>query len=269
MKEEIKEEMKEEIKEEEKNIFKDCKNGLERFIKISNFDINKPDEFKILSKHSDEIKNANLFFENGGSWCRKESINKNKYKIATIKKNGNINYLWDVEEEEKYKIKEAFNKFNLKDNKNTGILYIGVFGIKNKKKYDRGIHHKIVEYFKNKSCCVCGSNTNIEIDHKNDLYNDPRVLNKETQEQNDFQALCKHCNDQKRQVNKKMRQTKKRYGATNIPSLKPFGIDFIKGDETYDINDSNTMVGTYWYDPVEFNKEIIKILTNQISNLNL
>ena len=112
MKEEIKEEMKKEIKEEEKNIFKDCKNGLERFIKISNFDINKPDEFKILSKHSDEIKNANLFFENGGSWCRKESINKNKYKIATIKKNGKINYLWDVEEEEKYRIKEAFNKFN-------------------------------------------------------------------------------------------------------------------------------------------------------------
>jgi hypothetical protein len=86
MKKEIKEEIKEEIKKEEKNIFKDCKNGLERFIKISNFDINKPNEFKILSKHSDEIKNANLFFENGGSWCRKESINKNKYKIATIKK---------------------------------------------------------------------------------------------------------------------------------------------------------------------------------------
>ena len=77
-----------------------------------------------------------------------KSANKNKYKIATIKKNGNINYLWDIEEEEIHRIKEAFNKFNLKDNKNTGILYIGVFGIKNKKKYTIGKkYHFLDEIF--------------------------------------------------------------------------------------------------------------------------
>jgi hypothetical protein len=48
--------------------------------------------------------------------------------------------------------------------------------------------------------------------------------------------------------------TKKRYGATNISSLSVFGIDFINGDETYDISDINAMKGTYWYDPVQFMK---------------
>jgi hypothetical protein len=51
----------------------------------------------------------------------------------------------------------------------------------------------------------------------------------------------------------------KRYGATNIPSLSVFGVDFIQGDETFDINDPNAMVGTYWYDPIAFIKEIFNI----------
>lgn len=33
-------------------------------------------------------------------------------------------------------------------------------------------------------------------------------------------------------------------------------IDFISGDETFDTNDPNAMVGTYWYDPVAFMKHI-------------
>jgi len=38
--------------------------------------------------------------------------------------------------------------------------------------------------------------------------------------------------------------------------LKSFGINFIEGDETFDINDINAMKGTFWYDPVEFMKNI-------------
>ena len=87
------------------------------------------------------------------------------------------------------------------------------------------------------TCVSCGSRSNIEIDHKNDLYNDPRVWDLYTQTLDDFQPLCKHFNDQKRQIVKKMKETNKRYGATNIPMLKCFGIDYIKGDETFDLND--------------------------------
>ena len=147
----------------------------------------------------------------------------------------------------------------------TGIVYIGVFGIKQKDN-GRPIHHTIKNYYKKQPCCVCGIKSNLVCDHKNDLYNDPKVLNVKTQEQNDFQSLCNSCNLQKRQVNKKMKETGKRYSAINIPSLKPFGIDFIEGDETFDLNDINAMVGTYWYDPVAFNKSIIKILKEEFEN---
>ena len=47
-------------------------------------------------------------------------------------------------------------------------------------------------------------------------------------------------------------KTGKRYGATNIPHLSVFGIDFIEGDETFDKDNINAMVGTYWHDPVKF-----------------
>lgn len=73
-----------------------------------------------------------------------------------------------------------------------------------------------------------------------------------TQTFDDFQCLCNHCNLQKRQVSKKTVELGKRYSATNIPMLSIFGVDFTQGDETYDKDDINAMVGTYWYDPVAF-----------------
>lgn len=246
---------------EQKCDIKPNKSLLFKFIKFSNFDVNNPNEYKIVHKNQFKDEYADLYFQNGGSWCRKESVSKSGFKIATIQKNGKINYLWEQTEEEEKIIELEFAKNKIKDGNKSGIVSIGIFGVSDdKKKGTRNIHNKIKTYFKNKSCCVCGSNSNLEIDHKNDLYNDPRVLNIKTQEQNDFQSLCKHCNDQKRQVNKKMRETGKRYSAMKILSLKIYNIDFIEGDETYDPNDINAMVGTYWYDPVAFHKSIYKIL---------
>ena len=40
-------------------------------------------------------------------------------------------------------------------------------------------------------------------------------------------------------------------------------IDFIEGDETFDKNDKNAMVGTYWYDPVRFMNYIKMSLVSQ------
>ena len=81
-------------------------------------------------------------------------------------------------------------------------------------------------------------------------------MNEETQREDDFQCLCNHCNLQKRQVNKTTRETGQRIGATTIPSLAVFGVDFIRGDETFNPDDENAMVGTYWYDPIAFMKEL-------------
>jgi len=120
----------------------------------------------------------------------------------------------------------------------------------------RPIRKDIDKYYKSLSCVVCGSKSDLVTDHKNDLYNDMRVLDRKTQTLDDFQCLCNHCNLQKRQVSKITRETGKRYGATNIPMLSVFGIDFIVGDEDFDQTNTNAMVGTYWYDPIAFMKYI-------------
>ena len=119
---------------------------------------------------------------------------------------------------------------------------------------ERPIRLDIRAHHKTTGCVVCGSRSELVIDHKNDLYNDLRVLNIATQTLNDFQCLCNHCNLQKREVAKKTRETGKRYKATNIPSIALYKVDFIKGQEDFDNNDINAMVGTYWYDPIAFTK---------------
>lgn len=127
----------------------------------------------------------------------------------------------------------------------------------------RPIRKDVHEHHKANGCVVCGSRSDLVTDHKNDLYNDPRVLNAKTQTIDDFQCLCNHCNLQKRQVSKVTKERGKRVGATTIASLSIFGIDFVEGDDKFDEKDVNAMVGTYWYDPVEFMKKIKeKLLKN-------
>lgn len=116
----------------------------------------------------------------------------------------------------------------------------------------RPIRPDIKAYYKKMKCVACGSSSDLVTDHKNDLYNDIRVLDNKTQTKEDFQCLCNHCNLQKREISKKTLETGKRYGATNIPSIAVFGKDYIEGNETFDKDDINAMVGTYWYDPVKF-----------------
>ena len=138
------------------------------------------------------------------------------------------------------------------------ILKLRTTGFSDTYNKNRPIRKDIDKHYKSCSCVVCGSKSDLVTDHKNDLYNDPRVLSVTTQNFDDFQCLCNHCNLQKRQVSKQTRKTGKRYGATNIPSLAVFKVDFIKGDGNYDKNDINAMVGTYWYDPVAFMKHLLE-----------
>ena len=117
----------------------------------------------------------------------------------------------------------------------------------------RPIRNDIIKHWKNFSCLHCGTNNTI-CDHKNDLYNDPRVLNTHTQTKEDFQPLCNNCNLRKRAVSLKTVKDKKRQPPP--PSIRLLGIDFTQGDENYDPNDINAMVGTYWYDPVYFMRKL-------------
>ena len=178
--------------------------------------------------HKDEIeKSALLGWGNNGVARHGIFFNDNRYVWEKIPTKGKIKQL------------RTNGYSDLKLNKN-----------------HRPIRKDIDAYHKQFPCVVCGSTSDLVTDHKNDLYNDQRVLDINTQTKDDFQCLCNHCNLLKRQVIKKTKEIGKRYGATNIPSLAVFKIDFTQGDETLNLEDVNALVGTYWYDPVEFMKQI-------------
>lgn len=226
-----------------------------KFLDLAYNDLNESDkkqESRIVSVSEFVDEYVCLELGNGGSWCRMDSTFSKRYKYVLRKSNGQLTYSWNVEIDELKKIKEDFSYLEHKKDKGNKISHIKVYGQKEKSiNTTRDIRQDIRNYFKNSLCVVCG-NSDIEIDHKNGLYNDTRVLDIKTQKIEDFQPLCRHCNQQKRQSMIITKDTKKRYKATVIPQLKPFNIDFIKGDETYDENDVNAMVGSYWYDPIEF-----------------
>ena len=192
----------------------------------------------------------NLFKPNKegvSDWISKEKIYENdelKWGNNGVTRHGLFHnddrYIWE---------------FKRKNDKSSGKIEAIRTNGKNKEKVmgqNRPIRDDIHKYHKSQGCVVCGSLSDLRTDHKNDLYNDLRVLDIKTQKKDDFQCLCNHCNLQKRQIAKKTLETRKRYGATNIPQLAIFEVDFIEGDETFDKDDINAMVGTYWYDPIKF-----------------
>lgn len=143
--------------------------------------------------------------------------------------------------------------------KNEFVGRAGIIGIfvhsKRTNKQQRPINNYISKQIKSLSCVVCGTRDTI-CDHKNDLYNDERVLSTKTQLISDFQPLCNHCNLQKRQICKTEEKNEKLFSAKNIQSYKSYEIEFPWEKKTYDKNDINCKNETYWFDPVQFNKNI-------------
>ncbi len=181
----------------------------------------------------------------GDRWANK----KFNYSVIYSKKEP---ALYSENDEDKIPI-DVLNKF-LQSNKGIGIIGIFVHSKRtNIQKHPicKKIHKEITSI----SCVVCGTRDTI-CDHKNDLYNDMRVLSIETQELSDFQPLCNHCNLQKRQVCKIEKQTERIYSAKNIPIYKSYPFEFPWEKKSFDKNDIHCKLGTYWYDPVEFHNNI-------------
>lgn len=149
-----------------------------------------------------------------------------------------------------------FNNF-VNENKfiKKGIIGIYVFG-KRKNNINRSINKNIYKEIINKSCVICGTMSNIICDHKNDLYNNDRVLDINTQIISDFQPLCNHCNLQKRQICKQEKKDNKIYSAKNIQRYQQYKFEFPWEKKIFDINDITCKKDTYWYDPVEFDYKI-------------
>ncbi len=138
-----------------------------------------------------------------------------------------------------------------KNNKGRGIIGIIVHSERQNIKL-RPIRKDILKVIRSLPCVSCGCTSNIVCDHKNDLYNDPRVLVADTQVLEDFQPLCNHCNLQKRQVAKTERMLNKIYSAKEIGALSVFPFEFPWEKKNFDVNDITTKQDTYWEDPKEF-----------------
>lgn len=217
------------------------------FTKIKMFSVSN-------SKNVTKFELVKLIFkpdeEGNSEWKTREELDNTLLKLGN---NGNVRhgvlfgvkqFIWDIKK---------------KNDSCTGkVEKVRTIGINKIVNDDAPIGKHIRDFYKDKPCVVCSAKSSIVMDHKNDLYNDKRVLHIATQLPTDFQPLCNACNLRKREVCKKSKQMGKRFGATNIPQFACFGIDFIEGDDKLNIEDPNAMRGTYWYDPVEFMEYICK-----------
>jgi hypothetical protein len=162
---------------------------------------------------------------------------------------------------------DLFKQFlNLKL-KTKGIIGIYIYS-KRINSIKHPISKNISKIIKNQSCIICGTTNDIICDHKNDLYNDPKVLNISTQKIDDFQPLCNHCNLQKRQICKNEIKFTKLYSAKNIARYQQYNFLFPWEMKIYDKNDINCKKDTYWYDPIEFERKIYIYLLYTIPIIN-
>jgi len=200
-------------------------------------------------------------------WKTREEIDKTGLKLG---KNGNIRqntpwtnkYLWEVKRKN--------------DNELGKPISFRTIGFdKSKDEKSRPIKKEIKESLLKKysNCLHCGNHRNLCIDHKNDMYNDSKVLNAKTQEENDFQVLCNKCNkDLKHQANHKEKKTGKIYSVKNLNLINlkydKFDYPWEKCLTKYDEKIVECKMYSYWYDIEEFyrKRDIFVTITLNINS---
>ena len=166
-------------------------------------------------------KYTELKFGNGASWARKESALAKKFKIE-------------------------FDK-NLTSGNSIDAIRLAGFNNDETSQY---ISAAIKKEIRSRRCVILGT-SNPEVDHKNGMKNESRVMQNKNQKLSDFQPLSKAANDAKRQFCKECKATGKRYDAKLLgyPMSYYAGVAEHHGEE-------NACIGCYWYDPLEFKKHL-------------
>lgn len=191
----------------------------ELFIKLAQPDANGVSRWVSAGEFVGEY--ADLKFGNGASWARKESNLAKKYVI----------------------------EFDKSITPGNGIDRIRLNGFNNGD-YSQHIRADIKRVIKARRCVVLGT-SNPEVDHKNGMKNEDRVMRNENQRLEDFQPLSKAANDAKRQFCKECRRTGIRYDA----KLLGYPISYYQGGAEHNYED-DACVGCYWYDPLEFKRHL-------------
>jgi hypothetical protein len=96
-------------------------------------------------------------------------------------------------------------------------------------------------------CILCGSTDKLEVDHKNGRYNCV------TDKVDDFQILCKSCNDKKREKCKKCTATGTRFNVQQAISSHLYKQPYTQGGPKY--NDKLGCKGCFLYDIEDFYKK--------------
>lgn len=193
----------------------------ELFIQLAQPDDNGVSRWVDVTEFTGEY--ACLTFGNGASWARKESTLAKKYVI----------------------------EFDKNISSGNGIDRIRLNGFNNGD-YSQYIRTDIKKAIKVRRCVVLGT-SNPEVDHKNGMKNEGRVMKNENQRLEDFQPLSKAANDAKRQFCKECRQTGIRYDA----KLLGYPISYYAGEAKHN-NEENACIGCFWYDPLEFKKHLVE-----------
>ena len=192
-----------------------------------------------------------IAYTSGDSAFRSDSSLGKMYKFFRFSKTFDEtkkSSCWDLIEEDLKMLKNIHKDLNFKKPGKT-VCYIQFFGFGKAIKEDM-VRPDIKKIIIKQPCANCGTSSQIECDHKNDLKNDTRVLNKSTQKLSDFQPLCNHCNKTKRGAKKKMLVEGKRQPAPG------FNIKFTEGNESYDKKDPNWHKGSYWGDCIAFKSKL-------------
>jgi hypothetical protein len=187
-------------------------------------DLAKPNEQGIsrwvdVAEFVDDYKELKL--GNGGSWCRKESTLAKKFIV----------------------------EFDKSITPGNGIDRIRLNGLNNGD-FTQHINSDIKRIIKSQNCVVLGT-SNPEVDHKNGMKNDARVMRNEDQKLSDFQPLSKAANDAKRQFCKKCIETGTRFDAKQLG----YPISYYKGGAKHN-REKDACVGCFWFDPLEFRKHL-------------
>lgn len=95
-------------------------------------------------------------------------------------------------------------------------------------------------------CIWCGSTDRLEVDHKNGRYNS--VSNNVE----DFQILCKSCNDKKRERCKRCLVTGQRYNVQTAISNVLYKVPYTCGTNKYNASVKNGCKGCFLYDIEDF-----------------
>ena len=193
----------------------------DKFLRLAKPDENGFSRWVYNSEFVGEFKD--LKFGNGASWARKEGSLAKRYIVELDK---------------------SLSAGN-------GIDRIRLNGFNNGN-YSQHISADIKKAIKARRCVVLGT-SNPEVDHKNGMKNEDRVMTNSGQRLSDFQPLSKAANDAKRQFCKECRRTGIRYDA----KLLGYPMSYYKGGAYHDGSETGCE-GCYWYDPWEFKQHLVE-----------